>query len=722
MNLRIITISKKAGFLFLLFCIVLIPSIVSAQVNSQGFFLANWLPKSIEIKDFEILGQTTLPSTVTVTVDAGNVVSKVSKNVYGHNAAVWGGKLEQSASLVQDVSNLSPQVIRWPGGNMSNDYFWNASSQATCPKDLPPAFKYNDQLYGANQTTGYVMPLNSYYSFLDKTKSAGIICVNYAYARYGTSADPVLTAAKYAADWVRYDNGRTKYWEIGNENYGKWETGYTIDQTLNKDGQPLTITGELYGKHCRVFIEEMRKAAKEVGNDIKIGVVVYNTEGLKFDAVEFWNKGVMTQAASIADFLIPHFYFAPGTETDPTKILNTAITEVPRIKTMLNQQLKSFAGLDPMPVALTEYNFNATGKMQQISYINGMHGALVLGELIRNQFGQGNRWDFLNGWSEGNNHGLFASGEPGIATYTPRAPFFYYYYFQKYFGDKLISSSVIGSTNVVSYASTFSSGQCGIVLVNKGVADQVVNLEMNNFKPGERYYYYLLTGGIDNGDFSRKVLVNGKTTTLAGGGPPDYSTLKPYGVIMSGGIKLNMPKFSTLFVVVDGYKNLQAQTIQFEPIPPKTLGDADFDLTATSSSGLPVQFASSNLNVATVSNGKVHIITNGNCNFVAIQDGNDVYLPAAQVTRQLTVSLTTDIPLISNKNEFDLFPNPATDWVKIFIPSKKSAIAIYNSLGSVVYSNSTSASELIIPTCDIGGNGLYFVKINLDIKKLIINR
>ncbi len=45
------------------------------------------------------------------------------------------------------------------------------------------------------------------------------------------SANPVAAAAHLAADWVRHDHGRTKFWEIGNENFGNWEAGYNIDQS-----------------------------------------------------------------------------------------------------------------------------------------------------------------------------------------------------------------------------------------------------------------------------------------------------------------------------------------------------------------------------------------------------------------------------------------------------------------------------------------------------------
>ena len=77
----------------LAFLLVCIPFSMLEQTSQQGFFLDSWIPKTIEITDFDNFEQTSSPSTVTITVDAGNVLNKVSKYVYGHNVAAWGGKL-----------------------------------------------------------------------------------------------------------------------------------------------------------------------------------------------------------------------------------------------------------------------------------------------------------------------------------------------------------------------------------------------------------------------------------------------------------------------------------------------------------------------------------------------------------------------------------------------------------------------------------------------------
>src|SRR5262249_11869032 len=48
-----------------------------------------------------------------------------------------------------------------------------------------------------------------------------------------------------------------------------------------------------------------------------------------------------------------------------------------------------------------------------------------------------------------------------------------------------------------------------------------------------------------------------------------------------------------------------SQTIMFDPLAPGTVGDPNFNLTATASSGFPVTYSSSNPNVASVSGNTV---------------------------------------------------------------------------------------------------------------------
>jgi hypothetical protein len=181
-----------------------------------------------------------------------------------------------------------------------------------------------------------------------------------------------------------------------------------------------------------------------------------------------------------------------------------------------------------------------------------MHAAILLGEAIKNKYGLTSRWDLANGWANGNDHGLFNIGdEPGVSKWNPRPAFYYMYYFQKMIGDRMLPTSIIGG-NLMTYASSFTSGEKGVILVNKSTSAQIVLVTLENAKAGNRFYWYTLTGGSDNGEFSRKVFVNGRGSSELSGGPAtEYTTLKPYSASTTGGIKFGMPARSVVYLVID---------------------------------------------------------------------------------------------------------------------------------------------------------------------------
>jgi len=79
------------------------------------------------------------------------------------------------------------------------------------------------------------------------------------------------------------------------------------------------------------------------------------------------------------------------------------------------------------------------------------------------------------------------------------------------------------------------------------------------------------------------------------------------------------------------------QTITFGALPAKTVGDADFQLSATANSTLTVSYASSSNSVATVSGDTVMIMGAGRTDITASQAGDDNWNAATNVVRTLTV-------------------------------------------------------------------------------------
>jgi uncharacterized repeat protein (TIGR03803 family) len=79
------------------------------------------------------------------------------------------------------------------------------------------------------------------------------------------------------------------------------------------------------------------------------------------------------------------------------------------------------------------------------------------------------------------------------------------------------------------------------------------------------------------------------------------------------------------------------QTITFAELDEKLVNDDPFALTATSTSGLTVTYASSNLAVATVTGSTVTIVGVGSTTITASQAGNGMFAAAASVDRTLSV-------------------------------------------------------------------------------------
>jgi hypothetical protein len=78
------------------------------------------------------------------------------------------------------------------------------------------------------------------------------------------------------------------------------------------------------------------------------------------------------------------------------------------------------------------------------------------------------------------------------------------------------------------------------------------------------------------------------------------------------------------------------QSITFAPLVGKTWGDADFTVSATASSGLPVSFAASGS--CTTSGATVHIIGAGSCTVTASQAGDANYSAAPDVPQTFAIA------------------------------------------------------------------------------------
>lgn len=153
--------------------------------------------------------------------------------------------------------------------------------------------------------------------------------------------------------------------------------------------------------------------------------------------------------------------------------------------------------------------------------------------------------------------------------------------------------------------------------------------------------------GFVNGDDADDITLPVASTTAT-----SSSNAGAYAIVPAGGSADNYT-----FTYENGTLTLTKadQAITFDALAPKNMGDPDFNLTATSTSGLDVSYSSSNLQVAQVNGNTVTIVGGGTTEITAMQPGNINYNAATPVVRSLVVKVgqTITFPALSAKKYGD---------------------------------------------------------------------
>lgn len=190
---------------------------LSAQNRAFDEFLVDKTFEKAASSTFK--SQPTQAATVTVNVNTQDSITQIRQSLFGQNAVGYQGNRKPGSRQEQNWKNGNFSLLRYPGGNWSNKWFWGGNVPSTIKSST--TVSTGDLLSG---TTGWMLETDEYPEFIEDMGAGGLVCVNAGYAFYGDSNDPVETAAQYAADWVEFYNiemqANVKYWEIGNENYG----------------------------------------------------------------------------------------------------------------------------------------------------------------------------------------------------------------------------------------------------------------------------------------------------------------------------------------------------------------------------------------------------------------------------------------------------------------------------------------------------------------------
>ena len=156
---------------------------------------------------------------------------------------------------------------------------------------------------------------------------------------------------------------------------------------------------------------------------------------------------------------------------------------------------------------------------------------------------------------------------------------------------------------------------------------------LNGAAAGSQPFAYIKTGGtnIKILDGAQYTLNNHTETDMIV--PGDY----PAGIYTVTG-KIHDILDNETIVTYNLVIPSKDQTINFGALTNKTYGDADFTISATATSGLPVTFNSTTEGVCTINGGTVHLVSAGACTIHATQIGNNNYNAAPAVDQSFTVN------------------------------------------------------------------------------------
>ena len=454
---------------------------VSNKANCSGFWIqgsvATALP-TFYVDDIQLVA-VPAPALVHLGVDAGQVLHTVDARQFGLNTATWDGSLGSSTTLPL-LEQIGCLTLRWPGGSTSDAYNW-----ASDP--------------GGNSTFMYIAT---------NLGAQVFTTVNYGTGTAGEAAAWVLSANKT-------NNCGFKYWEIGNECYGTWET----------DSHAIPHDPYTYATNAAAYLQQMKAAYPNVS--IKVGIVVVPGEGSSSNnATHFainprtgttnygWTPIVLSELKSLGvlpDFLIYHFYwqytssgwsFYSGSPDSDPLLLQVAGNPCPLSWTdwasaaaNLRQQISDYIGTTGTGIELcvTENNSDA-GAMgrQSTSLVNALYLADSTSQLMKTEFRSYIWWDLHNsadtsgdfdptlyGWRSNGDYGILSGSN------TPY-PTFYAEKLLQYFARP--ADSVLNGTSdslsLSAYAVHRTNGALTVLVINKDMTTNLnAQIVLTNFAP-----------------------------------------------------------------------------------------------------------------------------------------------------------------------------------------------------------------------------------------------
>jgi len=296
------------------------------------------------------------------------------------------------ADVIAKVKALRPAFVRWPGGNVAQDYHWQ---WGVGPRDQRKTWI---NLSWKNEPEPSDFGTDEFIQFCRNIGAQPSITVNVE----GNGA-----TVEEAAAWVEYCNGPAtstygamrarnghaqpygvKYWEVGNEIWGSWVRGHS--------------NAKVYGKNFNRYAAAMRAV------DPSIKLIAVGDNDMK------WNRTVLNLAGERLDVLAIHHYYGRNEMGGDALNLMARPLYYERFYTQVADLIHQTAPGRGIRLAINEWGLDLAER-QQYSMWSALYGARLMNVFERTNglIAMSAVSDMVNGWPGGiiqaGRHAVFVS-------------------------------------------------------------------------------------------------------------------------------------------------------------------------------------------------------------------------------------------------------------------------------------------------------------------------
>lgn len=319
---------------------------------------------------------------------AAGDVAETSAQSLGANTASWDGNFLDPA-IPTLLRGAAIGLLRYPGGSYADYYDWQTNT--------------------ANGQSDAV-DWQQFSSIAEQAGAIPFVTVNYG------SGTPAQAAAWVSA--ARSDPRLSDMlWEIGNEEYGPWET----------DNHPNPHTPQSYATYAAGFLQAMHQAnpRARIGFDYALTAQQAAGTGTGVADPTGWNRAVLQQDGSHLAFADVHWYPFYGTPTLSSEQILDSVRGIPAVMRSIRETLA--AAHSRASVVLGESNISNAEISYNVEPVSALYAAATALEWISQGAVSFDWWDLHNYGTPQGDFGMLSSGTSGEPALDTPFPSYYGY-------------------------------------------------------------------------------------------------------------------------------------------------------------------------------------------------------------------------------------------------------------------------------------------------------